>query len=117
MNEPIRTWAGVAGSDGPAWVSSSYGVLPSQSQFTSHFKQIVGHDAYTLELAGSDAELMQEHYGGPEFAGSHGKAGYALDADELWGVVESLTEAWDSGDDAAGDFASAILYTLHFEWI
>lgn len=94
----------------------TYGQLPTEYAFNMHFRSLVD-GPYVLELAGRDAELMQEHYGGPEFAGDYGKAGYALDADELWGVVESLTEALDNGDDAAGDFASEILSTLHFEWV
>jgi len=123
----IRTWgvagvrqpwptAGVAGSEGPAWIRFSYGELPTRSQFDSHFRQIVGQGPYEMELVGQDAAFMQAHYGGTEFTGAYGKAGYALDADELWGVVVSLTKAFDGGDDDAGDFASSILFTLNFEW-
>lgn len=35
----------------------------------------------------------------------------------LYALVKILTSMWESGDDTAGDWASGILSTLHFEWV
>lgn len=125
-HEPIRSWVpgltprqthSRAGTGAARMVSMSYGTLPSKEAFDEHFRAAVGDNDYTMELVGEDARVVQELSGDPQFAGDFGKAGYRFDDDELYNLVGEMIEAWQSGDEAAGDLASGILYTLDFEWI
>lgn len=84
--------------------SMTYGNLPSKSAIA----KALGGAAYQYEMKGSMAETC-ERVGVPQSG--------EFDVDELYGILQKLVEAFENGDDEAGQFASDILYTLDFEWI
>lgn len=100
------------------WQSMTYGVMPSKASYERHYNAIVGaNELYTMDLVGADENIVVEAWGEPQFTGGYGKAGYNFDRDELWSLLEELTNMYNDGNEAAGDLASGILTTLHFEWI
>ena len=89
------------------YVSMTYGVIPKWKDFEKKFKKYVGK-SYNYVLKGTDASTAK-------------KVGIPVRGDfsakELYDIVMKLTDAWENGDDNAGDLASGILTTLEFEWI
>ena len=120
----VRTWSAPGtsgrtsrGTGKIAFESLTYGVLPSRQAYDRHYKAIVGSDDYEMALVGEDARVVETAWGGAMYVAEYNKAGYRLDRDELWQLLKMLVEAFEEGDEAAGDLASGILQTLHFEWI
>jgi hypothetical protein len=90
------------------WVSTTYGVMPSKKVFEDHFEKELGDDGlYRIRLSGSDSRAADGTIIGDG----------QYDDDELYKGVKQLVKKFERGDDAAGDLASSILYTLGFEWI
>lgn len=88
----------------------TYGTLPDETEFEDAFtERALDEGGYSYDLRGEDADAA-------EAAGIDTSA-VNLDADELYEVIKKLTEAWEDGNDAAGDLASGFLSTLGFEWI
>jgi hypothetical protein len=87
--------------------SMTYGEIPSFSDFKRHFRKEVG-ETYNYNLKGSDARTAKS-------------AGIPVSGDftdkELYAIVKKLINAWEDGDNNAGDLASGIMITLDYEWI
>lgn len=75
----------------------TYGVMPSYSKF---------QDAFDAETGGQYSISNDRH----------GRSG-RYDARELWRLLSAELEKWEAGNEEAGDFVSAVLSTLGFEWI
>lgn len=78
--------------------SMTYGKLPSQAEFDAAFDDKVDGCKYRIR---NDKRVG-------DWDATQG---------ELWAEVYKATREWEEGDDAAGDWASCVLYTLGFEWI
>jgi hypothetical protein len=77
----------------------TYGVLPSYEDFEEAF----------------DAEVPNSTY---QIRNDRGGADGDYTARQLYSLVKEQTELFnEDGDDEAGDFASAVLSTLGYEWI
>ena len=89
--------------------SMTYGTLPSKAVFSKAWADEMGEDEdYNYSLKGSDAETARKV--GVPVSGSFGE-------DKLYSILKKLIDAFDDGEDAAGDIASGIMQTLGFEWI
>jgi len=88
-------------------VALTYGKMPTKKQFEASFERLVPDGQYEIRLSLADLEAAESTIIGDGL----------YDADELYKGVRQLTKKWDRGDEAAGDLASSILYTLEFEWI
>lgn len=111
--------------------SMTYGTLPPYEQFLTDIRRIdPDYDddraywpegtLYPMELV-SDAEVtLAEGYGGLEpfepFRYKD-KSGFRGDERAIYGFLEYLIEAFNDGDEEAGDLASSIMTTLGYEWI
>lgn len=90
--------------------SMTFGVMPTEAEFLSAFRAIVGTGTYAIVSRGTDAEVMP--------SGNY-------DAEELFALVCRLSdisnrdngETTDDYAELAGACASAILSTLRFEWV
>lgn len=90
--------------------SMVFGVMPTEAEFLSAFRAIVGTGTYAIISRGTDAEVMP--------SGNY-------DAEELFSLVSRLSDISnrDNGEETddyaelAGACASAILSTLRFEWV
>lgn len=89
------------------WLTLTYGVLPDYNKFEKKFKKYVGK-SYNYNLKGSDASMAKKV--GVPTSGD-------FNAKQLYDVVKKLVDAFDDGDDEAGDLASSILYTMEIEWV
>jgi hypothetical protein len=78
--------------------SMTYGQLPSKSEFEKAFDKEVDGDTYSF---GRDPRVGTDK----------------LTSRELWKELQDAVSEWEDGDDEAGDWASAVLGTLGFEWI
>jgi hypothetical protein len=94
----------------------TYGTLPGFKAFEIAFykEASVPQGMYRILLSSSDAATFK--------AVGLGCA-TLYDCESLYDLVRDLRDAWDSdvrGDDvadAAGSFASSIMFTLGFEWM
>lgn len=96
----------------------SYGELPKFNDFVKHVQTAIDPDEdkpflakgkkYPYTLKGSDADVAGE-VGIPTRAN--------LNVKDLYKVIQKLVDAWENENDAAGDLASSIMFTLGFEWI
>lgn len=87
--------------------SMTYGQMPDYDVFYDAFEAEVGtgvRDRYVITAGNSRDKWTRKVEG--EYVPK-----------ELYALVRRLTEAWERGDDAAGDLASSILQTLGIEWI
>lgn len=78
--------------------SMTYGNLPSKAEFEKAFDKEVPSGKYRF---GND-----ERFGND-----------SVTSNELYKELETAVEEYEDGDDAAGDWASAVLSTLGFEWV
>lgn len=78
--------------------SSTYGVLPPYDEFLAAFEDEVESGTYAIsnDKGGRDGDYS---------------------APQLWKLIETEMERFELGDEEAGDFVSAVLDTLGFEWI
>ncbi len=79
--------------------SMTYGILPSRADFDAAFERECPDGTYSIrnDKGGADGDYT---------------------ASKLWALVKESAELLnDDGDEEAGDFASAVLSTLGFEWI
>jgi hypothetical protein len=96
----------------------TYGELPKANAFIKHVQTSIDPDEdkpflpkgkkYPYTLKGSDAEVAGE-VGIPTRAN--------LNVKDLYKVIKKLVDAWNDGNDDAGDLASGIMFTLGYEWI
>jgi hypothetical protein len=90
----------------------TYGVMPTKELFLTQFDATDDSpdydNLYTYAMRGDDARTM-ERVGCTAVA--------KLSAEELFIVVQRLTDAFHNGNYDAGDLASSFLTTLGFEWI
>lgn len=88
--------------------SMTYGTIPSFSDFSMHFRKEVNDELYNYDLKGSEAVVARKV-----------KIPTSGDftAKQLYMIVKKLVQAWEVGNDEAGDLASSIMYTLGYEWI
>lgn len=90
----------------------TYGILPTFAAFAAAFEAACPEGVYHVTLNTRDSDLVEwvSAPGGSEWT-----------AEETWETLARLTNCWAEGDpyaaDYAGDFASAILTTLGFEWV
>jgi len=89
--------------------SSIYGTIPSYDTFYTAWMNNVGGDDATFEvrLSASDSRAAD----GTNF----GDGEYTLD--EMYAFVEELVEAYNDGNEGAGDLASSVLQTVGIEWV
>ena len=86
--------------------SMTYGTLPDEREFGRAFREHCPSGKYEIS----------NDKGGRD--GSYGVSRlYELLEDQLSKWAGSEVEGGDGGDEEAGDFCSAVLSTLGFEWI
>ena len=100
------------------FISSTYGVVPKINDFKKHLENDIDDDTgmpwlakgkkYPYTLRGSDADTAREI--GISASGN-------LNIKALHKMISTLTDAWDNGNDNAGDIASSMMQTLGYEWI
>lgn len=88
--------------------SLTYGQLPTKRQFLAAYKRELGDGEYRMRLRGADVDAVR---------GTVFESGTSFDVDDTWDGLKELRDKWEEGNDAAGDLASSILFTLNFEWI
>lgn len=110
--------------------SMTYGTLPPFEKFIEDIRRPDPDErdgeaywpegtTYPMELVDSHEVDLADEYGGLtpfESRYSH-KAGFRGDERAIYGFLEFLANAWNEGDEAAGDLASSIMTTLGYEWI
>jgi hypothetical protein len=96
------------------WKSMNYGDLPTKRQFMTHYKRELGENGlYQMHLKGNvDCEAAEDTI----FNEAIEQEAH-FDSDDTWDGIKQLKRKWQRGNEAAGDLASGILYTLEFEWI
>lgn len=84
----------------------TYGVVPDYATFEKHFDEEVPRGMYNIRLSSGDSKNVGKLVGDGEYT-----------CKELYNVIKKLKDAWENGNEAAGDFASSIMETLGFEWV
>jgi hypothetical protein len=117
--------------------SMTYGALPSFEEFEHDIHTRIDPEGdgkkpywppgtlYPMELVGAhEIELIEGFGATEEFeperrrTGRHsGVRGFKYDERDMYGLLEYLVEAFNEGDEEAGDLASGIMGTLGYEWI
>lgn len=88
-------------------VRMTYGSMPTHEVLERAFNQAVA-GKYDFDLRGTDertASRVKIRTCGP------------VSLLQFRAMIEVLIEAFDNGDDAAGDLASSFLYSIGIEWI
>lgn len=114
-------------------ISMTYGVMPPLRDFKQHVRaardefgaRLVSPDppAYWMELVPGDEREAAVHALShiPGVKVTHGERHRLRfefeDVDSLYLGINSLNHHYEDGNDAAGDLASAMMYTLDYEWI
>lgn len=142
--DPRQVGLGAHAADAAPWVSLTYGTLPKLGDFELHLRdardeegaRLIGDPprVYWMTLV-DDAEIgaarsvadrmhVQAGHGfrsevayGPDRYYPHKTAFEVTSVKGLHKLLEGLIELWEQGDEAAGNLASSIMYTLHYEWV
>lgn len=85
--------------------SMTYGVMPTREEFGAAW-------AEPDEECGKSVDDLGFSFGNDERIGSD-----TLTGTELWREVEKARAEWEAGDEKAGDWCSAVLGCLGFEWV
>ena len=96
----------------------NYGELPKINDFIKHVQTAIDPDEdkpflpkgkkYPYTLKGSDAAVADD-------AGIPTRAN--LNVKDLYKTIQKLVDAWEGGNDDAGDLASSMMFTLGYEWV
>ena len=110
--------------------SMTYGTLPPYEKFIKDIRRPDPDERdgeaywpegtlYPMELVDSHEVDLADEYGRltPFSSRYSHKVGLKGDERAIYGFLEFLTNAWNEGDEAAGDLASSIMTTLGYEWI
>lgn len=83
----------------------TYGVMPSREEFDTAC-------AEPDEERGRSVEELGFSFGNDERIGTD-----TLTSGELWEELQRAHDEWEAGDERAGDWCSAVLGCVGFEWI
>ena len=111
--------------------SMTYGTLPPYEKFIEDIRRPDPDETngesywpegtlYPMELVDDEEIALAEGYGGLQpFTPSRyaHKSGFRGDEREIYGFLQYLVDAWNNGNEPAGDLASSIMTTLGYEWI
>ena len=118
------------------WESMSYGTMPTLSDFDLHLRDAKDEEgallvspsppAYWMTLVEEDeivaAQAAARAVGrgvksGPDRLYAWKTTFEIRTVPDLYKFIESLVAQWNQGNEAAGNLASSIMYTLQYEWI
>lgn len=85
--------------------SMTYGVMPSLEEFEAAC-------AESDSECGKSVDDLGFSFGNDERIGTD-----TLTSGELWEELQMAREEWEEGDEKAGDWCSAVLGCLGFEWV
>ncbi len=139
--DPRKVGIGVHAADAAPWVTLTYGTLPRLGDFELHLRdardeegaRLIGDPprVYWFTLVDDDeiaaARLVADRINagavkgpvsyGPDKYYPHKTAFEVRSVRGLHQLLEGLIELWERGDEAAGNLASSIMFTLHYEWV
>lgn len=87
-------------------VTMTFGVMPTREQFDAGFDQAV------VEASSGTMASGLFSFGSDKRVGN-----CALNQEELWAEITKAHAEYDAGDEASGDWCSAVLGCLGFEWV
>lgn len=86
----------------------SYGELPEFTSFLHQYLETCKHMDFVYSLIGPDKQLAKD-VGIPDQGSFKGV--------ELYTVIERLINAYEGGNEKAGELAASFMTTLGYEWI
>lgn len=114
-------------------ISMTYGVLPPFEEFERDIRRndpntgepyLAPGDSFKMELVDNHEIELAESFGLEEFEAERQRTGrntsvrgFKDNERAMYEFIEFLADRWNNGDEAAGELASTIMYTLGYEWI